>query len=250
MTTASEQYQEERSAFALYLRGQADWRRAKAEEYPDDMRNVWAAELYDAFAALVEGGEFNGHLGFGAFALDVEAGGVIGGGNMDGLDRLGFNGNDEPTVEFFDELLHRVGIAHYVGDIEGADALKMSYAGAVFLAPSVREVLEERGYVEDGRIVRPLPDIDAMVAEVRDWMAAYVAHNPVAVAAEKLRELETGLAYLLTFLDQPKVRKQLARADDSEEMRTLISDMAMLGSQASLTAARLSSRNARSRYLG
>lgn len=37
-----------------YLREQADWRRSKAEEYPDDERNVNSARALDDLAAVVD----------------------------------------------------------------------------------------------------------------------------------------------------------------------------------------------------
>ena len=36
------------------FKGQADWRRVKAVEYPDDMRNERAAGLFDRLAASVD----------------------------------------------------------------------------------------------------------------------------------------------------------------------------------------------------
>jgi hypothetical protein len=41
-------------ALSEYFRSQADWRRGKAEEYPDDTGNLRSAEALDALAAFVE----------------------------------------------------------------------------------------------------------------------------------------------------------------------------------------------------
>lgn len=40
-----------------YFRAQADWRRQKAGEYPDDARNARSAEALDSLAEYVESGE-------------------------------------------------------------------------------------------------------------------------------------------------------------------------------------------------
>lgn len=251
MNTAPEQYQAERSAFVTYLRGQAEWRRGKAEEYPDDDRNMWAATLYEDLAGRIERGDFSGHLAFGAFTLDVETSGVISGGHMDGLDRLGFAGREEPSIEFFDGLLHRVGIAHYSADIENSDELEETYDGGISVSPGyVPDVLEDLGYVEGyDRIVRPLPRIDEIVPAVRDWMATYIKDNPLAVAVEKATELSGRLTEIQTFLDQPKVRKQVAAAADAD-VKPLVSELAMLSSRATMTVARLANRHPRMKYLG
>lgn len=40
-----------------YFRAQAEWRRQKAEEYPDDARNARSAEALDSLAEYMESGE-------------------------------------------------------------------------------------------------------------------------------------------------------------------------------------------------
>jgi len=45
------------SDLSSYFRAQADWRRAKADEYPDDERNAQSAEALESLAGYVESEE-------------------------------------------------------------------------------------------------------------------------------------------------------------------------------------------------
>ena len=69
------------------------------------------------------------------------------------------------------------------------------------------------------------------------------------IAHDKALEVSGALSELQTFLDQPKVRKQVAAAEDVD-VKQLMSELALLSSRASLTVARLVHRNARTKYVG
>lgn len=98
-----------RALFVEYLRGQAHWRELKADEWPDDTRNLRCAQHLYAFAAHVERlPETNENLRLLAaiqepYNLEVftpreEAGRLV--------SRFGFdNGTGDATAEDFDAFL-------------------------------------------------------------------------------------------------------------------------------------------------
>lgn len=223
-----------RAALTEYLRGQAEWRDEKAAEYPDDSRNRRAASMYLDLASRIEAGEFAGHPLFDV--LDLWGVGMT---HPQSLGRLGFDQREEPTEEFYNDLLHRAAVDEYVEAMDAHDAPDIAY---------LPDVLRELGYLDDdGHIVQTLPPCEEMVALLVDYDTKWTAEHPLEAAEEKAHAAHLALGGLLAFLDEPAVRKRVNKATEGE-IKGLISELTTISTYASRTAGRLVERHPRMSY--
>ncbi len=103
----------EREHFRDLLRysfeGNADWRRRKAEEYPDDRRNLEAAEIFDRLLATVDKVPDNLIDAYAAvFNRDGDAPYKASEVEQEHLRSVGFHSAPEDAAEFLREYLDAV----------------------------------------------------------------------------------------------------------------------------------------------
>lgn len=101
------------SPLAEYFQSQADWRREKAREYPDDKRNRRSAEALESLAAYVEPNAEGDYEHRGLFEtlshfLVEEGGGFYGRRAQEATARYGYDGSVKSALQhlgFLEALL-------------------------------------------------------------------------------------------------------------------------------------------------
>jgi hypothetical protein len=88
-----------------HLEGTANWRREKADEYPDDVRNIEAAEILDRLASQLRSLDGKTATAF-AVAVNTTDHFRVSEAFSEYLGRIGFDHDPRNAVELLDDIMH------------------------------------------------------------------------------------------------------------------------------------------------
>lgn len=155
---------------STYFRSQADWRRGKAEEYPDDPRNLQSAEALDSLAAYVE--HEDAALLAAALEPHLDDDGLGGDQTAREVARygFGFGTSTRQHFEFLEELCALCAEDAYTAVFDGGDGAAETDAAETLhpfeLEAAAADVDLPRRYFELRRRT-PTHELEEIVAEFR-----------------------------------------------------------------------------------